>query len=85
MQHSVVLHEEEVAWLGDGPSLKGGLVIAYRVSGMPDGRTARIANFGAPNGNDWQIMRIHADNTQTGWTGHYKSVEEALAALENDC
>jgi hypothetical protein len=52
---------------------------------MPDGRTARIANFGAPNGNDWQIMRIHADNTQTGWTGHYKSVEEALAALENDC
>jgi hypothetical protein len=29
-------------------------------------------------------MRIHADNTQTDWTGHYESVEEALADLQRD-
>jgi hypothetical protein len=44
----------------------------------------RIANFGAPNNNDWRIMRINADNTQSDWTGHYESVEQALAALERD-
>lgn len=48
---------------------------------MPDGKTARIANFGAPNGNDWRIMRINADNTQTDWIGHYESAEDALEAL----
>jgi hypothetical protein len=51
---------------------------------MPDGRTARIANFGAPNRNDWRIMRINADDTQSDWTGNYQSVEEALAALQRD-
>ena len=59
-------------------------VIGYRVGGMPDGKTARIANFGAANRDDWQVMRINADNTQSGWTGHYKSVEDALnAVLQN--
>jgi hypothetical protein len=27
-------------------------------------------------------MRINADNTQTDWVGHYGSVEEALAVLQ---
>jgi len=51
---------------------------------MPDGKTARIANFGAPNRNDWRIMRVNADNPQSDWTGHYESVEDALAALQQD-
>jgi hypothetical protein len=29
-------------------------------------------------------MRINADNTQTDWTGHYETVEDALAALQQD-
>lgn len=82
MQHSFALHED--AWLRDGPVYLGGQVIGYRVGGMPDGKTARIANFGAPNRNDWRIMRINADNTQTDWTGHYQGVEDALAALQQD-
>src|SRR6266853_1817620 len=63
MLYTFTLHED--AWLRDGPVYAGGPVIGYRVGGMPDGRTARIANFGAPNANDWRIMRINVDNTQT--------------------
>jgi len=82
MQHTFTLHED--AWLRDGPAFASGKVTGYRVGGMPDGKTARIANFGAPNRNDWRIMRINGDNTQTGWTGGYKSVEDALAALQQN-
>jgi hypothetical protein len=80
MQYTFTLHED--AWFRNGPVFASGQVTGYRVGGMPDGRTARIANFGAPSQNDWRIMRIDSNNTQTGWTGHYESVEEALAALQ---
>jgi hypothetical protein len=82
MQSSFTLHED--TWFRNGPVYAGGQVIVYRVGGMPDGRTARIANFGAPNCDDWQVMRINGDNTQSEWTGHYKSVEDALVALQQD-
>lgn len=82
MQYTFTLHED--AWLRDGPVYAGGEVIGYRVGGMPDGKTARIRNFGAPNRNDWGIMRINGDNTQTDWIGHYESVDDALAALQQD-
>jgi hypothetical protein len=81
MQYPYTLHED--AWSGEGPVFAGGQVIGYRVSGMPNGKAARIANFGAPNRkDDWCVMRINADNTQTDWVGHYGSVEEALAVLQ---
>jgi hypothetical protein len=83
MQSTFTLHED--GWLRDGPVYASGQVIGYRVGGMPDGRTARIANFGAPNRNDWRIMRINGDNTQADWTGHYESLEEVLAALQQNC
>jgi hypothetical protein len=73
------LHED--MWVREGPIYGSGQVIGYRVGGLPDGSTVRIANFGTPNHNDWRVMRITADNTQTDWTGGYKSVEEALEAL----
>ncbi len=82
MRHTFTLRED--AWLRDGPVYKSGQVIGYRVGGMPDGKTARIANFGAPNRDDWRIIRITPDGTQTDWTGHYESVEDALAALQQD-
>jgi len=82
MQHTFTLHED--MWLRDGPVYASGQPIGYRVGGMPGGKTARIANFGAPNRNDWRIMRINADNTQTDWTGRYENVEDALAALQHD-
>lgn len=82
MQHTFTLHED--AWLRDGPVFASGRVTGYRVGGMSNGETARIANFKAPNGNDWRIMRISTNNTQTSWSGHYGSVDEALAALQQD-
>jgi hypothetical protein len=82
MRHSIILHED--AWLRNGSVYANGPVIGYRAGGLPDGRTARIANFGGPNNDDWQIMWINVDNTQTDWTGHYHSVEDALAALQED-
>lgn len=80
MTFSFTLHKD--AWLREGPVLAGGQVVGYRVGGMPDGKTARIANFGAPSRSDWRIMRINADNTQTDWIGHYETVEDALAELQ---
>jgi hypothetical protein len=80
MQYTITLHED--AWLRDGPVFAGGQVTGYRVGGLPNGTTARIANFGAPNRNDWRFMRINSDNTQTDWTGPYDCVEDALAALQ---
>jgi hypothetical protein len=80
MQYTFTLHED--SWLCNGPVFASGQPTGYRVGGMPDGQTARLANFGAPNQNDWRIMRINADNTQSGWAGHYESVEDALVALQ---
>lgn len=82
MKYTFTVHED--MWLREGTKYATGDVIGYRVGGMPDGRTARIANFAAPNGNDWRIMRINPDNTQTDWTGHYESVADALAELQRD-
>jgi hypothetical protein len=81
-QYTLTLHED--AWFREGPLFAEGKVRAYRVGGMPNGKMARIANFGAPNGNDWRIMRINSDNTQTEWTGHYDNVEDAFDALQQD-
>lgn len=83
MQYTFTLQED--AWLRDGQVYASGQAIGYRVGGMPDGKTARLANFGAPNRNDWRIMRINTDNTQSDWSGNYKSVEDALVALQQDC
>jgi hypothetical protein len=82
MQYTFTLHED--AWLRDGPVFASGRITGYRVGGLPNGKTARIANFGAPNRNDWRIIRINADNTQSDWAGPHESVEAALAALQQD-
>jgi hypothetical protein len=66
MKYTFTLHED--AWLRHGPVYAGGQITGYRVGGMPDGRTARIANFGAPERYEWRIMRINADNTQSDWS-----------------
>lgn len=79
MQQTFTLHED--MWLRDGSVFAHGLATGYRVNGLPGGKSARIANFRAPTGNDWRIMRIDSDNSQSGWTGHYETMEDALAAL----
>lgn len=86
--HTFTLHDDytlqEDAWLRDNPIFASGQVIGYRVGGLPDGTTARIANVGAPNGNHWRIMRIAADDTQSKWTGDYDNIQDALASLRQN-
>ena len=43
--HSLTLHPD--AWFRESSEFASGEVIGYRVGGMPDGKTARIANFSA--------------------------------------
>jgi hypothetical protein len=83
MQNTFILHK--AAWLSNGPVFASGRVTGYHVGGMPDGRTARLANFGAPNRNEWRFMLINADNTQSDWVGDFESVEDALVALQENC
>ena len=60
-------------------------IIGYRVGGLPNGTTARLANFGAGDGeNDWRISSMGVDGTPGEWTGHYASVEDALAELAGE-
>jgi hypothetical protein len=81
MNYTLTLYAD--TWLRDGPVYAGGIVTGYRVVGMPAGEEARIANYGAPNRNDWRIMRISGDK-QSGWTGNYESAEAALAVLQSE-
>jgi hypothetical protein len=81
MKIILTLHED--AWSRTGSVFASGPVAGYRVGGMSVGETARIANFGAPNRNDWRIMRIKGE-AQSEWTGHYASAESALAALQKE-
>jgi hypothetical protein len=82
MPLNFTLHED--AWFRNQLDLSSGRVTGYRVGGMPDGRIARIANFGAPNRDDWRVMIINADKTYTDWSGNYENAEDALAALQGD-
>ena len=82
MSHPFTLHPD--AWLREGSEFASGDVNGYRVGGMLNGAWAKIFNFGAPTRNDWQIMRINGDNTQTDWTGHYESAQDALSVLQKE-
>lgn len=82
MNYTITLHED--AWLRDGAVYAGGEVTGYRVGGMSGGKWARIANYGAPNRNDWRLLRINADNTQGKWTGQYDSAKAALDAIQKE-
>jgi hypothetical protein len=82
MLYTFTLHKD--AWFRDEDVFADDQVTAYRVGGMPNGKMAGIANFGAPHRDDWRVMQINADNAHTAWTGHYASVDDALAALQKD-
>jgi len=67
------------ARVGSGPDLRNwDKIFQYEVEGLPPGQEAWIAEIDFR----WQILRVK-DGLQEGWTGSYKSAEEALAALES--
>jgi len=79
----VTLGLQPIGRVSDGPIFGSGNVYQYRVTHMPVGHQALIANFGAPLRSDWRIMRID-DDMQEEWNGHYESAEEALAILQKE-
>ena len=67
-----------MAWVRDG--LFGtGTPYEYHACISPTDEVF-VANFGGPNHNDWQVLRIK-DGVSGGWTGSYASVEAAFAPL----
>jgi hypothetical protein len=74
---------EVVARSGEGRVYGNGQVIQYRVVGLPRGDQAMIANFGAPERNEWKVLRVE-DDAQGEWTGEYKSAEAALAEIQKE-
>ena len=75
------LMPQEDAWLSDGPVYKSGAAIGYRITGMPEGEEARIANFAGPDQPDWRLLRTSGGKSGD-WSGHYETVQDALVALQ---
>jgi hypothetical protein len=53
-------------------------IFQYEVKGLPEGEEAWIAEFN----HRWRILR-RTNELQEGWTGDYKSADDALAALKD--
>ena len=66
-----------------GSEMGTGPVTQYRVGGMPRGQEASIANFGSRHLDRWQILLVNGD-VDTGWSGDYKSADDALAVLKRE-
>jgi hypothetical protein len=78
----IALNLREVGWSRDGSIMGTGTPSQYEVNGMPGGQGALIYNAGAPERDDWRLMRIQPDGRDAGWQGEYQSAGEALADLE---
>jgi hypothetical protein len=63
------LHEE--IYIAECRELRG-----YRIGGMADGKTARIANFGTAEKPEWRIGGPGSE-----WVGSYETAYQALCAL----
>jgi hypothetical protein len=61
----------------------GGDVIAYYFGGMPTGEEAKIRNDGAPERNDWRVLRIKGEKS-SGWTGNFEGAQLALEWLQGE-
>jgi hypothetical protein len=80
---SITLTKYETGWLRSGPVFGSGRAFRFRVGCLPAGEEAHINNFGAPNRDDWQILRIR-NGVQGDWTGHFESADSALAELQQE-
>jgi hypothetical protein len=78
---NLVLTLRPMTYFGKGPNLQRDHATQYEVQGLPPGERAWIANFGAPNRQNWRVLRA-TEQVQSDWTGDYRSAEEALASLQ---
>ena len=64
-----------------GSAIGTGPINHYKVGGMPPGQEASIANRGSRYQESWQVFRV-TDGLDSGWSGHYKSADDALADIQ---
>jgi hypothetical protein len=76
----VTLTKHELAGSGRNGSCQTGPVFQYRISGLPPGEYALIAEF--PEWG-WRILRWN-DQWHGNWTGNYLSADAALDALREE-
>jgi len=73
----VILTKHRMARLTNGSMYEQGCVHQYRISGLPPGEQALIAEF--PD-LGWRILRWN-DDWHGNWSGGYLTADAALAAL----
>ena len=76
----VILTKHETEWFAK-ESIEGtGRVRQYRISGLPPGEHALVAEF--PH-RGWCILRWN-DEWHGNWTGEYATADAAIAALSEE-
>ena len=80
---SLTLIKHEIARSRDGriPRTRG-VIIQYRVGGMPPHESAYIANFKKGHEDSWRVFH-YKRGIDAHWKGDYKTADDALAALQN--
>jgi hypothetical protein len=83
---SLTLTKHEIARSRDGPMIIGtkGPIIQYRVGGLPREERAFIANFGGGYKDSWRVFHTKR-GIDAHWKGDFKTADDALAALQNEC
>jgi hypothetical protein len=82
---SLTLIKHEIARCRDGPIPRTkGVIIQYRVGGMPPQERAFIANFRKGHEDSWRVFH-YKRVIDAHWEGDYKTADDALAALQNEC
>lgn len=76
----MLLKKQEIAWVHNDFSYSGGPVSQYRITGLPPGENASIAEF---PGHGWRILRWN-DEWHGNWTGKFSTPEAALDALREE-
>jgi len=79
----MTLTMHEIARSRVGPVAGIGSVIQYRVSGLPPGEEAFIANFGGCYEESWRVFRTKS-GVAGRWDGYYDTANEALAELQKE-
>jgi hypothetical protein len=74
----LALTKHEIGWFRTGPDPETGIVLQYRVEGLPATQEASIADFPY---RGWRILRWK-NGVRGVWYGEYESADQALNALQ---
>ena len=76
----MILTKHPIGRISNSQTYGTGQIFQYRVSGLPIGEHAFVAEF--PH-EGWRILRWN-DEWHGNWTGNYESAEAALESLREE-